>query len=293
MELNTTLLRERFVITEEDNPDEPALVAPSNRIALTMKSANGHIAETLIVRAQNMHTCIRMASQLLHVFLRTGPVAARQGGFDFSGLWDRIVPDHDVKYNPQRWCAVYAKGKPLFAQGDYHAFLDVIEKCDAINPGNYDRAVQIAEDTFRKMGRELHIKHESNIGMVIHVKGGAGRCGLILRNPHKTSTFNFVSEGQADADVLSILCLNACAAFLEGIQLAVRIGMLTEKANYGLINRNAPEMFEVYSGEARMAELADILGEFEVSTDVHYRPERPDFQKMMREAANFQRGLLV
>lgn len=293
MELNTTLLRERFIITEVDNPDVPALVAPSNRIALTMKSQQGNITETLIVRAQNMHTCIRMASQLLHAFLRTGPIASRQGGFDFVGLWDRIIPDHDVKYNPQRWGAVYAKGKPLFTLGDYHAFLDVIEKCDAINPGNYDRAVQIAEDTFRKMGRELRIKHESNIGMVIHVKGGAGRCGLILRNPHKTATFNFVAEGQNDTDVHSILCLNACAAFLEGIQLAVRIGMLNERTAQGLIERNAPEMFEIYSGEARMGELADILGDFETGSDVHYRPERPDFQKMMREAANFQRGLLV
>ncbi len=293
MELNTTLLRERFVITEVETPDEPALIALSNRIALTMKSATGNITETLIIRAQNMHSCIRMASQLLHAFLRTGPIAARSAQFDFAEVWDRIVPDHDVKYNPQRWVAVYAKGKPLFTKGDYHAFLDVVEKCDAINPGNYDRAVQIAEDTFRKMGRELHIKHESNIGMVIHVKADTGRCGLILRNPHKTTTFNFIAEGRATTDVLATLCLNACAAFLEGIQLAVRVGMVNEKIRCGLLDSVAFESSEALSGEERLMELSATLEEFEANMDVRYRPDRPDFVKMTREAANFQRGLLV
>ncbi|MEK7801750.1 MAG: hypothetical protein AAB276_04780, partial [Pseudomonadota bacterium] len=170
VELNTTLLREKFTLSDHIDDQVAPVIAMSNRVPLLLLDAAGQVSETFIVRAQNMHTSIRMAAQILQTFMRVGPLMARAEPYRFDEALARILPEHELNYNPHRWVAVYNKGKVIFSSGEYHAFLDVIEKCDSINPGNYDRSVGIAEDTFRKMGKELSIQHESNIGMVIHVK---------------------------------------------------------------------------------------------------------------------------
>ena len=293
MELNTTLLRERFILTDIKDAKAAPVIATSNRITLALQQGTSNTtSETFVVRAQNMHSAIRMAACILQTFLRVGPLLVRAEPFDFDDAWRRICSDHEVSFNHNRWVAVYARGKPIFKSGDYHAFLDVIEKCDSVNPGNYDRAVHIAEDTFRKMGRELTIAHEANIGMVIHVKPDMGRCGLILRNPHKSTTFNYMAESKSGDEVSPLMCLTACAAFLEGVQLAVRVGMINEKIRANILERHAPEAKESQSATRRLKQLEATIIEMEERLSVRYRPEKPEFHAIIQEGELFQRKLL-
>lgn len=293
VELNTTLLREKFTISDNLDDLSMPVVATSNRIPLMLLDASGQVSETFIIRAQNMHTTIRMAAQILQTFMRMGPLMARAEAYNFDEALVRILSDHESNYNPHRWVAVYNKGKIVFSVGEYHAFLDVIEKCDSINPGNYDRSVGIAEETFRKMGKDFSIQHESNIGMVIHVKPEIGRCGLVLRNPHKSTTFNFIAETKEEGtNVPPLTCLNACAAFLEGVQLAVRIGMVNEKLRLKKIEKFSAEVKDAQSALRRMAQLNVSVGEMENRFRVHYRPEKPEFSAIVKEAEIFQRKLL-
>lgn len=308
LELNTTLLRERFVIRDLPSPNAqtnapadgtaPAeeaetLTALSNRLVLPLRDANGDVSEVFIIRSRIMHAAVRMAAQILVSYKRSGPLLVRAEPFDFEEVWDRIRVPHDDIYFNHPWITVYSKKGLHFFSGDHHPFLDVIEKCDLKNPGNYDQAVLIAEETFKRMGRKVAISHSSNIGLVVNIKRHMGRCGLILRSPHKTTTFNLAVEKKNDeADVSPSACLNASAAFLEGIQLAVRIGINNEKIRQGAVEPYGTENKENISASKRLAELSREIKIFENNFAVHYRPERPDFPQLTHDAEMFQRQIL-
>ncbi len=297
MELNTTLLRERFVIRDLDPHDATSaetLIAMSNRLVVPLRHPNGDVVETFIVRARVMHSAIRMAAQIIQTYQRSGPIMARQVPFNFKDGWDMTRTSHDEKYSDKPWICLYNNSKVVFSEGSYHPFLDVIEKCDSKNPGNYDGAVLIAEDTFKKMGRSVSISHNSNIGMVAHVNDEIGRCGLILRNPYKNTTFNFVAERKSsDFGVSPVQCLNVSAAFLEGIQISVRLGMNNELIAMGKANsNNSPEAFENISARKRLEEISTEINGFENMLDVRFRPERPDFAAIAKESAEFQHHLI-
>lgn len=294
MEINTTLLREKFVIRDLDRPGDAPIVAVSNRFVLPLMTAQGKVAETFVIRAQNMHICIRMAALILNSFQRVGPLMARAEAFDFEAAWGRCCSDFEVACNLSRWICIYHKGKEVFAGGSHHLFLDVIEKCDAKNPGNYDRAVGIAEETFLGMGRKVSISYEANIGMVMHVKPDIGRCGLIHRGAEKSSTFNFVVEpkgDKGDMDVSPVMCLNVCAAFLEGIQLAFKVGMAKDKLSLDLIDGASSEAKQMRMAKLRLEEVNAEIGVFIEKMHVRFRPEKPEFFTMISDAERYHRKI--
>ena len=284
MEINTTLLRERFVIRDTENEGAPPIIALSNRLALPMHNGDGDLADTFIIRAQNMHSCIRMAAQLLQSFIRSGPLLSRNAPYDFAEVWEKICSDYEVSYNKNRWIVIFHKGVEIFASGEHHSFLNLIEKCDSKNPGNYDRSVKIAEDAFGKMGRKISISYEANIGMVLNVKPEIGRCGLVYRGMDKSSTFNFTSEPDEAKIVSPVHCMNVCACFLEGLQLAYLIGVTNDKMRLSLIKRFSSEEKQAEQALARIHQLDVELGVFESRYKLKFRPEKPEFSQAIIDA---------
>lgn len=295
MEFSTTLLREKFVIRDgrgEDIDGHP-LIAVSNRMVVPLLDVRGRPVETFIVRAQTMHACIRMASKIVQTYLRAGPLMVRAEQFDYDEAWDQIVEDHERKFNPERWVAVYNNGRMLYAGGDHHMFLDMVEKCDSRNPGNYDQSVQLAEQAFLALGKQVTISHDSNIGLVTTVKKNYGKCGLILRNPNRRTTFNFIAEDKGERSVSVAQCLVVAAAFLEGIQLSFQIGMANEKLRLNKISKYSEEDKKADSGRRRLGRLNAEIRTFENALSVRYRPEKPEFSQMVLEAESFTRDLLA
>jgi hypothetical protein len=289
LEINLTLLREKFTISDLERQGEPPLVAVSNRLALPLQDARGQVSETVVVRTQTMHNCIRMGAQILRTFSKEGPIFVRAERFNFQDAWDRSCSDFDVVTNPNRWCGIYHRGSMEFSSGNYHGFLDVIEKCESKNPGNYDQSVRIAEETFKKMGRQVSIKYEANIAMVLSVKQDIGRCGLIHRGSEKSSTFNFIAESSEDSVVSGVSCLNNCAAFLEGLQLAYKVGSSKDRLKLGLIDLNSHEMKQTKLALRRLNELGTEVENFENRLRVRYRPEKPDFHQIIMDAERIHR----
>jgi hypothetical protein len=293
VDFSTTLLREKFIIRDsrgEDIAGHP-LTAVSNRIVVPLTDRRGKVVETFIVRSQNMHLCIRMAAKIVQTYLRAGPLMVRAEKYDFEGAYESFTEDHERKFNPDRWVAVYHAGKVIFESGSRHPFLDVIEKCDAKNTTNYDDSVHVAEDMFAKMGKPVTINHDSNIGLVVTVNNIQGRCGLILRNPNKRTTFNFIAEDKGDHKVSIIQCLVVAAAYLEGIQIAFHIGMTNEKLRLGLITRYSDDDKRAESGRRRLGRLNAEIRNFENILDVRYRPEKPEFSAVVVDAEYFARDL--
>ena len=289
MEINTTLLRERFVIRDTENEGAATIVAVSNRLALPMHDGNGDLADTFIIRAQNMHSCIRMSAQLLQSFIRSGPLLSRNTPFDFADAWEKACSDYEIFYNKNRWVAVYHKGVEIFSSGQHHSFLNVIEKCDSKNPGNYDRSVKIAEDAFSKMGRKISISYEANIGMVLNVKPEIGRCGLVHRGVDRNSTFNFISEPAEAETVSPVHCMNICACFLEGLQLSFLIGTTNDKLRLSLVKKFSAEEKQAEQAVARIGQLGIELDVFESRYKLKFRPEKPEFSQAIIDAERAHR----
>jgi hypothetical protein len=154
LEFSTTLLREKFIIRDGrgEHISGVPVVAVSNRIVVPLHSKSGQIHETFVVRAYSMHLCVRMAAKIAQTFQRSGPLMAREQKFDFEEAWDSMTEDHESRFTPQKWIVIYNAGKPIFISGEHPAFLDMIEKCDAANPGNYDGSIHLAEDMLAKLG---------------------------------------------------------------------------------------------------------------------------------------------
>lgn len=295
-ELNTSLLREKFIIHDMDPSSDAigtTLQALSNRLVIDLKNKAGAMQERFVIRAQNMHSCVRVAARIIKTFETAGPIMNRTKAYDWEAAWDSIVNDYEYQFNPERWVAIYHKGRCIFKSGDHHLFLDVIEQCDARNKGKYEDSIPLAQDAFKQAGKVVRIEHDANVALVLDLKGTQGRIGVIMRGPERTTTFNF-SVNSKDKKPLHIpQCLAAASCFLEGIQIAFLVGMNGEKLRIGLIERFSKEEKQTKAARGRLSRMNAEIANLENTYDVHYRPERPEFQQLVMEAERLAQRVLV
>ena len=100
--LNTSLLRDKFVISDPKlaNKKDAATIALSNRMVLVLVNPQTDTHETYVVRAQNMHSVVRMAAHILDEYNTNGPIAAR-GYYNWEKAWEETLTDHEQNYNPE------------------------------------------------------------------------------------------------------------------------------------------------------------------------------------------------
>jgi hypothetical protein len=291
----TELLREKFVIHDPAanlKDGKGPTIALSNRIEVPLNTDKGEIQENLVVRAHNMPLAVRMASRLIQSYTSGGPILDRNVPFDWEAAWDVASGDYEQMHNPQRWIAVYNKGKVVFEKGHRHAMLDIIENCNVTTKGKYEEAIALAESVVRKTGRVVRIEYDANVALNVNLERRTGRIGVILRAPDKTTTFNYSVAGRLDHLLNIPQCLGAASAFLEGIQLAFMIGMNQEKIRRGLLPRGGKEDKQAKEATIRLSRLNAEITNLEASCEVRYRPERPDFHDILADAEAFARKVL-
>lgn len=296
-EFNTSLVREKFVIHDAmpaDLTDNEPIIALSNRMKFTLEYYDGS-QETYVVRAQNMHTTARLAAQMIKDFYDFGPLIDREKPFNWRAAYFAITKGYEQTWNPQRWVAVYHNGRLVYedGNGNRHPFLDVIEQCDARNKGDYDKSMEIAKDAFKQAGKLVNIEHDTNVALVMKVNPDEGKCGVILRGPNKTTTFNFIAHPRGGREVKPSQCLTAAAAFLEGIQLAFMVGMTKQKVKYELIATISNEARKGDTASQKLGRLNSAITQFENLLNVSYRPDRPNFSAMIDDAEEFARKVLA
>lgn len=279
MKLNTSLLREKFIIKgiDDDTSKQLNLTARSNRLPLMLTTGENK-PEILVVRAFNMHSCIRLAAAIVNEFNKFGPIMSRNPPLKWDLLWDEVVTSpFERQHFPEMWGCVYHNGKIVFQVGEHHSFLDVIEKCDFVTKQSYEKCIEMAEETFKKAGKPVKIHHDSNIGLVAAIEKQQARSGMVLRSVERATTFNFYvkAEGKVIIDPAQVLFVSA--AFLEGVQLAYYIGFSLEKMRVGLIEPYSEEHRKLKGAQQRLVKLDGEINSFENKNSVRYRPERPLF----------------
>lgn len=288
-EFRTSLLREKFTLTDISKglSDEPPVIALSNRLELDLITASGNESEKFVVRAQNMHTCVRFAASIQKEFSERGPIMARVTDFRWDNLWHDVTKGYEKDWNPNIWGVVYFKGRPVFSDGTHHAFLDVIEQCDAINKEEYEHSVSVAEGAFQKAGKTVKIDHDMNVALVVKITDFEARCGVVLRSASRKTTFNFTAtpfKKDPEKPMSPATVLTVCAAFLEGIQLSFEVGLYHKKKEFDLIEKYSDEDRKGERATARMANLNTAIMRFEQKHTMFFRPDRPDLPAMVTDA---------
>lgn len=295
-EFKTTLLREKFVLRDPsgDLSDTPPVIALSNRMVLPLTSTVGEESETYVIRTQNMHSCTRLAAAIAKEYFDRGAIMKRVMPFRWENLWNDVTKGYEKDWNPDIWAAIYYKGRIVYEEGTRHPFLDIIEKCDAANRENYAESVAFAEKAFQQAGREMKIDHDSNVALIVSIRDDEAKCGVILRGANRKTTFNYSVKpkkiGGEEVRVPTILTVSA--AFLEGVQLAFGVGMTNRKRSIGLIEKYSDDDRKGKRGAERLINLTSAIEGMERKYFVQYRPDRPDFQAMVREAEEFAMKIL-
>lgn len=295
LEFKSTLLREKFTLKDPAAPaSEAPVVALSNRMVLPLAHPQGlEESETYVVRTQNMHSCVRLCAAIAKEYFERGAMMKRVTPFRWDNVWRDVIKGYEKDWNPDIWCAIYHKGRVLYEDGTRHPFLDIIEQCDAVNRDNYSQSVAFAEKAFQQAGKEMKIEHDSNIALIVSIKEDEAKCGVILRGANKKTTFNYNVRQRKNGDPVRIpTILTVSAAFLEGVQLAFSVGMANRKRQVALIEKFSDEDRKGKRGAERLINLSSAIEGLERKYNVNYRPDRPDFPQMVREAEEFAMKIL-
>lgn len=295
-EFKATLLREKFTLRDPagDLFDTPPVIALSNRMLLALTSEEGEPDETYVIRTQNMHSCARFAAAIAKEYYDRGAIMDRPMSFHWGNIWRDVIKGYEKDWNPDIWAALYYKGRPIFEEGTRHPFLDIIEKCDSVNRESYAESVSFAEKAFHQAGKEMKIEHNSNIALIISIKDHEAKCGVILRGANRKTTFNYNVKARrmGGEDIRIPTILTVSAAFLEGVQLAFSVGMINKKREYNLVEKYSDEDRKGKRGTDRLANLNTAIEGIERKYSIQYRPDRPDFRTMVRDAEEFAAKIL-
>ncbi len=284
MNIDTSLLREKFVIQEHGATDDGRalrLNAFSNRIVLKLQ-AGTLPTEVFVIRTNTMHSCARMAAQILSTYDHHGPIVSRMDSIDWKSMWEGSNGNYDKVYNLARWVAIYHKGKIIYQSGQHHNFFDVIEQCDALSDNDYKKSIPLAKQTFQKAGKVIDIEHDINVAMVAVTNRHEGRCSMLLRGAKNKATFNMIVAPKGiGARLNAAQILSSAADFLEGTQLSFIVGLSNEQLNQGLIRRFSDEDKRGKKAHEEIKILNARIDGMNNRHKVRYRPERPDFDLLI------------
>ncbi len=297
MQIDTSLLREKFVIKEKvaKGSDLVAqeMCARSNRIMLDMHSVE-LAKETFVIRTDSMHLCARMAGQILANYENKGPFGPRLDYLKWDVIWDSALSDYEKKYNAGRWVAIYHKGKLVFEQGEHHAFLDVIEQFEHKNARTYNNSLSTAEKAFHDAGRDVTIDYSSNIALALVMDEKGGRCSTILRAPKKTTAFHFYIKPKYENEKIVVSQgLSSAANFLEGVNLSFFIGMTSAKVETDEIDQYSDEGVQLRNAHRRLEDIYTKIKSLEDRYAVRYRPERPMFDLIIEHTESYNKNQIL
>lgn len=292
---NTTLLREKFQIKEipvsqdkgsvDDNIE--TVTAASNRMVIPIKNSAGVVVNEYAIRTRTMHTCMRLAKHLIKHVLSEDNNAPLPDHDDWEEFWLKIITPAEKEFDPDYWCAVYKDGKAIFEDGSHHAFFDVIETFACKNNCDYEQAVTLAENAFKKAGKQVRIDHEAKIASIVEYTKDVTKCGIIMRSPKRTTTYNIRVTARDKIHGHILPALDLCSEYLEGMHHSFMVGH-HESLLHKREARSSHQSEMIISGaRTRMYKIQRRVRELEGLSEIHYRPEKPSFKQIIHDTMDF------
>ena len=281
LEFNTSLVREKISFSGDGvafgdfTPgDDGKITVRSNRVVLNLDGAGGK-KESVVIRAQTMGSTLRYTSKIMYSYFRYGLFLNREVAFDWRANWNAIISSYDRSYRTGLWGSVHINGNAVFKTIN-SPLVDILEKCATLSKDDYDAAMNVTESALRKIGHEMRINHEANVGAVFHDKGDSIRCGIIHRDDSADTTFSFTAKG-GEREMRIVEGIRITSAFLEGIDLRYTNRRLSEQLRRREVPAVGPEANHQRRAYTRLLAVGRVIQNFEEIFEVRYRPEKPDF----------------
>ena len=292
-DFSAQLTREKFLFhtKEEDTADIESLQkAMGNRLEISLYSREGGKKQRYIIRAQNMHICLRIGAHVAYHIYKFGSLTS-QGGkqFDWPFIFDALTEVYEKKWNPYIWAAIYCNGKCLFKSGKQdQSLLEIVEKCMAYHDDiPYSSVVHAVEDMFRKAGTPVEIDYSGE--PVINLSGTKqrARINLLKRAPTDKEVIKIEIKTKRRRNIGLASCLGASAAILEAFQLGFFAARVNEQVTHKKKNFNDKEVLQGDHAARRIANMKNVLRDFESEYLVNYSPRAPCFEGFSGEVSAF------
>lgn len=274
-DFNTALIREKIIFVDENGT--PAAIADGHNVIrsnrMFLKLERDGRSEKIVIRAQNMHTTLRLAAKVMQEYYRAGLFLQRGIKPEWQEIWQSLQSPYEREYNPYNWGAIYINGTAVF-KTKHSTFVDIVEKCAQLTVDNYDATMEVAQGALKQVGKSVQISHSTTVAAVFTGEEKNLRVAIIQRQKGKDVAFNFTAAG-GDSSHRTVQTLLVAAALIESINLK----HVCEGINEKMIKKKAgsAEAAQLRAATARLLALDKVISDLEQVYDVRYRPEKPVF----------------
>lgn len=287
-----TLIRERFTLTPQKSKDD-VQAAISNRLDFRCFDKTGAKEASFIVRAQNIHTTLRIAAQLAKQWYEYGHInASGRDRFNWKNVYKDATDDFEKKWNYKCWASVYKNGTLKFTSDSFHKseVLDIIEQVQVYSKGDYKDITAAAGKIFAKAGRPCTIDYDGNIALDLHGSRYSVQTNIIYRDNDGRNTINLhikqkelkYVQGALGAYIKLSEALSLAAVIFEGYQLGFVIGRTQHQLATGEIGLGNREAVHADHGIRRLERLGKALNDMKEKYQLIFDP-KPDFIEHVKQ----------
>lgn len=285
-EFSAILMRERFTLTPRGKP-EKRQTALGNRLDFRCSDSRGEKEARFIVRAQNIHTCLRIGARIAAQWYEYGHIhSTGRNRFIWGDVYKDAVMDFEKKWNEQCWASAYKNGRLLFHAGteNKNELLDVIEQVHAFKRGDYKSIAEDAEEIFAQARRKVVIDYDCNLALDLHGSRYSVQNNMVYRDNDGRNTIAMQVRqrelkyvpGAKGAYIKLSECLSLTAAVFEGFQLGFVIGKTQHRLASGAIRIGHRDAVHADHAIQRLNRLHEAVEQMKTKYFLMFDP-KPDF----------------
>lgn len=243
--------------------DDKTTYLRSNRLVLEVNP----LKERLVIRANSVFNTLRCATMVLEEYAKNPDCLQDGADVDWEYLWWGYVSRYDSDWNPDTWTSIHVNGRMVFASRES----DVIDQIEKVAKGAdlTEDMVRSAIRVFAEPGEDLFVDHESQTAVLFSFFPTSMRGTILERQKDRTTSFSATMPYKEGMLALFASRLKFIADMAEAMAIRDMLaGTIT-----GIFDHAPAEQLD--AARARRAECLQAIADFENSTSVVYRPERP------------------
>ncbi len=295
------LVRERFVVTpkKKNVSDDDVRIALANRLNFTCYDQYGKKKADFIIRAQNIHTALRIGARIAEHWYNHGHLnKTGRERFNWDQVYTGATRDYEQRWNPDCWACVYKNGRVIRETTPQHnnEILNIIEQVFAHEKCSYQHIPWIAQRLFAQAKRTVDIDYDSNTAMELMGNAGSikshilyrdteGRSELQLDMSQKTSRY---VKGAKGAKVKLHECLDIAAILFEGLQLGFVVGRSNFEISNGLISLGHRDSVQADFALRRIKMLDTALKNQKNLHQLNFKPTPDFFHNIQKIESSFK-----
>lgn len=274
-----TLFREKttvhkFSFDSDADAGQAAMSIRSNRIAMLLKAND--VAETVVVRGQNIPCTLRAAAMVFEVFGRNPLVFRREEPVDWEDRWAKRLSGYERKFVPETWVSVHYNGRTLFSTSTSKQ----IDALEALAQGGdiNEQIVRRVSQTLFGRDEELVVQHDSQTAVVFTPFSSYHRAAILERRGGRTGSFAVSAHHppKPKKGVRYDTFIHFCADLIEAVNVRMFLERIKAMVEENRISGPPITPAQVQSAMDRRRELVAFINAFERANKISYRPERPE-----------------